>query len=79
MISVLDTCCDKPSDLPVYPPRVFEHIPDETPFARDNLPTIDPPSVDQQTKPVIRNRLILLGTMLVFVVYFQTYNSKKRS
>ena len=81
MISVLDTCCDKPSDLPVYPPRVFEHIPDEIPFARD-LPTIDnemyPPS-SVQTKPVIRNRLILLGAMLVFVVYFQTYNSKKRS
>lgn len=82
MISVIDTCCDKPSDLPVYPPRVFEHIPDEIPFARD-LPTIDnemyPPSVDQQTKPVLRNRLILLGAMLVFVVYFQTYTSKKRS
>lgn len=83
MISVIDTCCDKPSDLPVYPPRVFEHIPDEIPFVRD-LPTIDnemypPSSVDQQTKPVLRNRLILLGAMIVFVVYFQTYTSKKRS
>ena len=81
MISVIDNCCDKPSDLPVYPPRVFEHIPDEIPFARD-LPTIDneryPSSTVVRTKPVLRNRLILLGAMIVFVVYFQTYTSKKR-
>lgn len=74
----MDTCCD-PTDLPVYPPRVFEYIPDETPFAQD-LPTIDNemylPSVVK--KPFLRNRLILLGAMLVFVVYFQTYNRKKR-
>jgi len=74
---ILGNCCpDESSKLPVLPPRRFESIPDETRYeSKTEINVLE--QLNDYTKPVFRNRMILLGCMALFVLYFQLQNKKK--
>lgn len=64
----LHNCCKQPDNLPVFPTRRFEDIPDETRFSNNET------NVEEtlpETKNFVRNRIILISILAVFVVFFQ--------
>lgn len=68
--NIASNCCKSSENLPVLPQRRFEDIPDETQF--EPIPHQEPEEVlPPETKNFIRNRLILIGVLALFVVFFQ--------
>lgn len=70
--NMASNCCNQnPENLPILPVRRFEDIPDETQF--EPIPTVPLSESEslQETKNFIRNRLILISVLALFVLYFQ--------
>ena len=69
-MSPFNTCCKPPDNLPVFPLRRFEDIPDETRFK--DIPEVQEEGVPDNTKQhFLRNRLILMSILALFVIFFQ--------
>lgn len=65
-----NNCCEK-RVLNVFPPRVFETIPDEVRYEAPAVNnTMEQEPTTQTDKPFIRNRLILLFVLLLLAAYF---------
>lgn len=73
--NIASNCCKSSENLPVLPQRRFEDIPDETQF--EPIPPEEPSNQEalaEETKKFIRNRLVFLGVLALFVVFFQYIN-----
>lgn len=68
-MSPFNTCCKPPDNLPVFPLRRFEDIPDETRF-KDEI-KVQEEVPDETKRHFLRNRLILMGILALFVIFFQ--------
>lgn len=70
--NIASNCCKSSENLPILPQRRFEDIPDETQF--EPIPHQESEEVLTETKNFTRNRLIFLGVLALFVLFFKYIN-----